>query len=324
MIRTARARSNSIVAGHQAQADLDGDERDGDCAAPLQNERRLECGPQDVHRCVAVLAADRADVPDLLGAPSEHLECRQPLENIEEERAQPSELDESTLRDRPRPATDQSEQQDEDRPGEQQDQCGGRVEHQDRTEHEQRDGDGKGARRLERGDVRVDRVHPVDDDADQFPAPLATRIGGPQPEQVRRQILPQPALDPTGSTLREGVCCQEQRRPDGHQDRDEDEQRTDVGQRAASEEDVGDDEGDDVRPDDGERGGDEPSTDAEGKQRSGARREREQPCAGGMSAIARDAHRGRSRPSSRARRRRSCRGRCSRRRSCTAARTACR
>ena len=46
---------------HQAQADLDRDERDRDGAAPLEHERGLEGGPQDLHRRVAVLAADRPD-----------------------------------------------------------------------------------------------------------------------------------------------------------------------------------------------------------------------------------------------------------------------
>ena len=38
----------------QAQADLDGHQRDGDGGAPLQHQRRLERGPQHVHGGVAV------------------------------------------------------------------------------------------------------------------------------------------------------------------------------------------------------------------------------------------------------------------------------
>ena len=59
---------------HQAQADLDRDERDRDGATPFQHERGLERGPQDLHRRVAVLAADHTDRVDLLAAATEHLE----------------------------------------------------------------------------------------------------------------------------------------------------------------------------------------------------------------------------------------------------------
>ena len=65
-------------AGHQAQADLDRDEGDRDGAAPFEHERRLERRPQDLHRRVAVLPADRPDGVDLLGAAAEHLERGEP------------------------------------------------------------------------------------------------------------------------------------------------------------------------------------------------------------------------------------------------------
>ena len=91
---------------HQSQADLDRDERDRDGAAPLQHERGLERGPQDLHRRVAVLAADRPDRVDLLAAPAEHLERGKAAQHVEEERAEPADLGEPPLGDRARPATD--------------------------------------------------------------------------------------------------------------------------------------------------------------------------------------------------------------------------
>ena len=88
---------------HQAKADLDRDERDRDRAAPLEHERGLERGPEHLHRRVAVAPAHVADGVDLLGAAAEQLERRDPLEHVEEERAQPAQLGEAALGDRPAP-----------------------------------------------------------------------------------------------------------------------------------------------------------------------------------------------------------------------------
>ncbi len=126
---------------HQAEADLDGNEGNGDRTTPLENERGLECGPEDFHRRIAVAPADRPDVVDLLLAPAEHLEGRHALEHVEEEGAQPADLGESPLGDRPGPPADHREQQDQDRTGDDEDEGRRRIDEQDRHEHEQRDGD---------------------------------------------------------------------------------------------------------------------------------------------------------------------------------------
>ncbi len=173
-------------AGHQPEADLDRDEGDRDGATPLEHERGLERGPQHLQRRVAVLAADRPDGTDLLGAPAECLERRDPAQHVEEERAEPADLREPPFGDRPRPAADEPEQQDEDRAGEQEDERRRRIDDEDRTEDEQRDCDGERARRLERGEVGVDVVEPVGHDRDQLAAfararstPARGRGGGP-------------------------------------------------------------------------------------------------------------------------------------------------
>ena len=128
---------------HQAQADLDRDERDRDGAAPLEHERGLERGPQDLHRRVAVLAADRPDRVDLLAAASEHLERGEAAQHVEEERAEPADLGKAPLGDRARPSTDVRQQQDEDRPGEEQDERGRRVDDEGRDHDQERDRDAR-------------------------------------------------------------------------------------------------------------------------------------------------------------------------------------
>ena len=65
-------------AGHQPDAGLDRDERGGGGRAPLQDERRLERGAQDVHRARALPAAHGPDRRGLLRAAPEHLQGRQP------------------------------------------------------------------------------------------------------------------------------------------------------------------------------------------------------------------------------------------------------
>ena len=182
---------------HQSQADLDRDERDRDGAAPLEHERGLERGPQDLHRRVAVLAADRPDRVDLLAAPAEHLERGEAPQHVEEERAEPADLGEPPRGDRARPATDVRQQQDEDRAGEEQDERGRRVDDEDRGHDQERDGDGERPGGLERRDVGIDRVQPVERDPGQLAGPLATRVGRAEGQQVSGQVAPagRPARD---------------------------------------------------------------------------------------------------------------------------------
>ena len=146
-------------AGHQPQADLDRDERDRDRAAPFEHERGLERGPQHLHRRVAVAAADVADVGDLLAAAAEQLERRRAPGACRGRRRSASAARRSALGDRPCPAADEGQQQDEDRPGEQEDQDGRRVERRGSTAStSRRHRDGEGPRGLEDGHVCVERL----------------------------------------------------------------------------------------------------------------------------------------------------------------------
>ena len=143
---------------HQPQAHLDRDQRHGDRRAPLQDERRLEGRPQHVHRRVAVSTTDGADVLDLLGTATEHLQRRQAAEHVQEERAEIADLGKSPFGDRARPAADDRQQQDQDRAGEEQDQRRRRIDQDDSPEHQERDCDREGSGRLVGGDVRVQRI----------------------------------------------------------------------------------------------------------------------------------------------------------------------
>ena len=63
-------------------------------------------------------------------------------------------------------------------------------------EHQERDRDGERARRLVRGDVRLQRIDPAADDPGQLAAAFTARPGRAEREQVRRQVGPQRALEP--------------------------------------------------------------------------------------------------------------------------------
>ena len=106
------------------------------------------------------------------------LSVGEPLEHVEEERAQLADLGEATLGDRPRPAADEGEQQDQDRPGER----AGRARSADRsttTAPSTRSGTATASARAgwNDRDVGVQRIEPVDDDAGQLAAPLAPVVG---------------------------------------------------------------------------------------------------------------------------------------------------
>ena len=180
---------------HETQAHLDGDQRHGHRRAPLQDERCLERGPQHVHRRVAVASADRADVLDLLGPSSEHLERRQAAKHVQEERAQIADLGKTTVGDRPRPATDDRQQQDEDRSREDQDKRGRRIYQKHGHEHQEGNRDGQRAGRLVCRYVRLQRIDPAADDPGQLAATFTADPGRAEREQMRGQVGPQRSLE---------------------------------------------------------------------------------------------------------------------------------
>ena len=279
---------------HESQADLDRDEGDRDRAAPFEHERRLERGPQDLHRRVAVAAADVADRVDLLGAPTEQLERREPLEHVEEEGAQPAELDEATLGDHARPPTDEGEEQDQDRPGQQEDEDGRRIDRADGDQHEERHRDGEDPGGLEDRHPGVERLGPVDDDGRQLAASFATGVDRPEREQVPGQVGTEPPLESIGCPLCELVANDQQRGAHDREGHDRRQQARDRRKGRALQEHVGhDDAGQVGRPDDQHRGR-EPAPDPEGEQGPRAGRACQQAALGRDRAAARARPCGRS------------------------------
>ena len=198
MIKTARARSNWILARHQPQADLDRHQRHRDCPAPYEDERGLEGRPEHVHRGLAPYRRLMSRMFATCSGPRPNIfNVGRPREHVEEEGTQVADLAEPPFRIRPRPATDDRQQQDEDRPGEQQHQRRRRVDDEDRAEHEDGNGHGKRPGRLVRGDIRIERIKAAADDAGQLAAPLAARPGRAEREHVCRQVSPQRALEPS-------------------------------------------------------------------------------------------------------------------------------
>ena len=257
-------------------------------------------------------------------APTEHLERREPLQHVEEEGAEPAELDEATLGDHPCPPPDEGEEQDQDRPGQQEDEDRRRVDRADRDQDEQRHRDGEDPGGLEDRHPGVERLGPVDDDRRQLAASFATGVDRSEREQVRGQVGTEPPLEPIGCPLREPVAHDQQRGAHDREGRDRRQQARDGRKGRAIQEHVGHDDARQVGARDHQHRGCEPAGDPEREQRPRARRASKQAALGSDRADARAGRAGHRCPSSRACRRRSCRGRCSRPRPCRAARTASR
>ena len=160
-------------AGHQPDAGLDRDERGGRGRAPLQHERRLERGAQDVHRARTLPAAHGADRLGLFGAAPEHLQRREPPQDVEEVGVHPGQLAFAAFGEVADAASDQAEQQHEHRARDQQDQHGPRVEHRDDDRHQDRNQDGEDARGDVARDVRVEGIDPFPGRVDELADPLA-------------------------------------------------------------------------------------------------------------------------------------------------------
>ena len=253
MIRTASARSNSIAPAISRR--LTSTATSATATAP-PHSRTSEVWKAVRSTSIVVSPYWRLMsrmFADLLRATPEHLQRRQAAEHVEEERAQVADLGEPPLRDRPRPAADDRQQEDEDRSGEQQDQRRRRVDDEDRAEHEERDGDGQRPGRLERGDVRIERVEPAADDAGQLAAPLAARPGRAEREHVGGQVGPQRALEPPRGTPGKVIDAEQQRPAGDRQDRDGHQDRRDRRERLAAEEDPGHDHAGQVRGHDHQR-----------------------------------------------------------------------
>ena len=325
MIRTASARSNSMAPAISRRL-ISTATRATATAAPHSRTsevwnavRRTSIVVSPYWRLIVrMLSTCSALRPNILSV-------ARPPQHVEEEGAEPVDLGEPPLRDGPRPAADEPEQQDEDRPGQDQDQRRRRVDDEDRGEHEQRDGHGQRPGRLERRQVGIDVVHPVDDDPGQLAGPLASRPGRPEREELRGQRLAQAATRQRRGALREDVTRERQpapgsppaARPRRGPARPSPATRR-QGRRRRPRRSRGTPGRPRPRP---------PRTRtpmAAHSQRPRTRRGGQQPR---LRASMRERPRrssGRRAPSSRAGRRRSCPGRCSTRRPCRAARTACR
>ncbi len=203
-------------ARHQAQAELDGDERHRHRCAPLQHQARLERRPQHPHRGVAVAEADLADPPDLLAAPAVRPERRQAPEHVAEVALHPAEVGGPCRRRRCDAGADQAQQQDQDRAGDQQHDGRGRVDQRDDDEDDDGDDAGQQRRRPERADPRLDRLRALDQRGRDLAAPLAGQERRPEVAEVRRHPPPdrpdQADRRPPGQRLTGGA----HRGPDEH------------------------------------------------------------------------------------------------------------
>jgi hypothetical protein len=192
-------------AGHQPEADLDGDEGHRDGARPVQHEPRLERAPQHLQRRLAVAPADRPHVLDLLGAPPEHLQRRDAAQHVEEVAAHPAQLGEPPLTHRPGPAADEREEQHEHGAGRHEDERGKRVDEHHDDEHEQRDDRGEVPRRLVGRQPGVDRLQPGAERGRQLAAPLRAEAGRTELPEVPGHVRPKPALQMGRATLGHGL-----------------------------------------------------------------------------------------------------------------------
>ena len=192
---TASARSNVKPAGHQPHAGLDRDERGGGGGAPLQDERRLERGAQDVHRARTLPTAHGPDRRGLFGAAPEHLQGRQPPQDVEEVGVHPGQLALAAFGEVADATSDQAEQQHEHRARDQQDHHRPGVEHGDDDRHQDRDEHGEDARRDVARDVRVEALDPLPRRVDELADPLAPDRGGAEGDERGRQPFAQVGLE---------------------------------------------------------------------------------------------------------------------------------
>ncbi len=177
-------------AGHQAQAELDRDQRDRHRRAPLEHEARLERRPQHAHRRVAVAQADLADPVDLLAAPAVGPKRGQAAEHVGEVALHPAQVGGAGRRRRTDPRADQAEDQDQHGSRDEQDERRERVD--DRDDHEDQDGDdaGEQRRRPERPHPRLDGLGAVDERGRDLTALFAGRVRGAELEEVGGHPLP--------------------------------------------------------------------------------------------------------------------------------------
>ena len=227
---------------HQAQAHLDGDQRHGHGAGPIEHEPGLECAPEDLQRRLAELPADRPHGADLLGAAAERLERGDAAQHVHEVGAHPAQLGEAALADRPRPAPDQREEQEQDGAREHEDEGGRRIDDEDDAENEER----HGRRERPRGQVRrhpcVEPLEPVDEGACQVATPFGADVRGSQLEEAPGHVAAELALEPAGCPLREHLGREQEGRPASAEEHERDQQGHDRVGRSGFDEDRGDHE----------------------------------------------------------------------------------
>ena len=207
-------------AGHQAQAELDGDQRDRHRRAPLEHEARLERRPQHAHRRVAIAQADLADPVDLLAAPAVRPQRGESAEHVGEVALHPAQVVGACRRGRSDPRADQAEDQDQDGSRDEQDERRERVDDRDEHEDEDRDDAGEQRRRPERAHPGLDGLGAVDERRRDLAAPFAGRVSGAELEEVRGHPLPDGPDQAHGRPPRErlaraGEQAAEQRRRPG-------------------------------------------------------------------------------------------------------------
>jgi hypothetical protein len=157
---TASAALEREPAGHEPDAGLDRDERGGGGRAPLEDERRLERRPQHVHRARTLPRLTVRIVSACSALRPEHLQGRQPPQDVEEVGVHPGQLALAAFGEVADATSDQAEQQHEHGAGDQQDHHRPGVERGDDDRHQDRDEHGEGARRDVARDVRIEALDP--------------------------------------------------------------------------------------------------------------------------------------------------------------------
>ena len=164
--------------------------------APLEHEARLERRPQDLHGRLAVATADRALVSACSALRPNILSVADAAQDVEEERAQPAQLEEASPADLTGALADQGQQKQEEWTGHEQDQPRSAVDHPHDAEDQERHEHGEQSRGLIGRRPQVDGLEAVHDDARQLATVLTARMDGAEHEQASGEVATQGAGQP--------------------------------------------------------------------------------------------------------------------------------
>ena len=206
-------------------------------AAPLQDQRGLERRAQHVHGRVAVSTADALQVGHLFAPSAEHAQRRQAAQDVQEEGREGAHLQETPLRDGPGAPPDDDEEEQEQRTREQQHHDGRWVQHQHDRQHQDGHDDRQPASRQVDAHVLLDRFEAAHEDAADLPAAFTPQPQGPQRQQVCGEIGAQRAQEGLGGTTGRQLAQRHAERTHTEQHEGHGQERQDVIERLALQED---------------------------------------------------------------------------------------